>query len=222
MMLAFDVETVVPALAYEGGCSSVIDLRNLGRDEVAVDIEAHRADGALVSLEGIAGMTGHLAPGETIHVRAEAAWVKLREAGSARVAIQGTIECVEGGKLTSVRRDVAYPMRSPWLAGEVSELGDGAVLVINTSARAVTARVCYSSGAQFSVPGQEFQPVCFASSEVQVAPFGTRMFAVRKDGNRYFELRTSGAGIVMQMLRAIAGTTKVFSVDSAISFEGRQ
>jgi hypothetical protein len=209
------VEAVIPALAYEGGCSSAMELRNLGEEAAAVDVEVHRADGTLA---GVEAMRVHLAPGETIRRQIEGAWVKVREAVDAWpvVGVRGSVDCREGNVVRTAGREAAYPTRDPWFAGD----GEGSILLINTSEHASKASLCYSSGAEYSLPGEAFRPICAMSYEVQVPPFGSRTFAVRQDGSRHFELRTSGEGIVLQMLRAVAGSARVFAVDSSISFGG--
>ena len=221
------VETIVPALAYGGGCSSAIELRNIGQDPVVVDAEPHREDGSLASLMARSGVAVHLRAAETVRVQAQieeetnGAWVRVREtvqAGYPVVAVRGTTECVEGVNVRTVHRDVSYATRNPWWAGEVDGLGDGSILLINTSERPARARLCYSSGSEFSLPGRQFEPICSASAEVLVPPFGSRTFALRQGANTHFALRTSGDRIVLQMLRSVTGTTRMFTVDSSISF----
>src|ERR1039457_4321964 len=46
------VESVVPALAYGSRCSSTVELQNLSDRPVVVDLEPHRASGALVPIAG--------------------------------------------------------------------------------------------------------------------------------------------------------------------------
>ncbi|MCU1263075.1 MAG: hypothetical protein JWO80_5960 [Bryobacterales bacterium] len=222
------METIVPALAYGGGCSSAIELRNLGQGPVVVDAEPHREDGALASLVARSGVAVHLRAGETASVQAQieeetnGVWVRVRETVQAGyrpvVTVRGTTECVEGANVRTVHRDVSYATRNPWWAGDVDDLGDGSILLINTSERPARASLCYSSGSEFSLPGRQFDPICSASAEVHVPPFGSRTFAVRHGANNHFAVRTSGDRIVLQMLRSVAGTTRMFTVDSAISF----
>src|ERR1700689_3405023 len=79
------VESVLPALAYGPSCWSSLDLHNLGDRVVAVEVEAHRASGALVALVGHPSVVLSLTPGETVSYRLEIqeetgdAWVKVRE-----------------------------------------------------------------------------------------------------------------------------------------------
>jgi hypothetical protein len=218
------VETVLPALAYERGCSSAIELRNLGSEPAVVDVEAHRPDGTLVALPGALGMRVHLAPGETIRKEIAGAWVKIREAVSdgawPAVGVQGNVECQEGATMQTVAREAAYPARNPWFAGDVTDVGEGSILLINTSEHAGKASLCYSSGAEYSLPGAPFRPICLAAFDVQIPPFGSRTFSVRRGASTHFELRTWGDRMVLQMLRPVAGSTRVFAVDSSISFGG--
>jgi hypothetical protein len=127
--------------------------------------------------------------------------------------------------MRTATRQVAYPTRDPWFAGDVSELRGSVVSLINVSADAVRATLCYSSGSLFSVPGdtpasRELQPVCSAAFEVQVPPFGTREFPVERQGNSYFSLKTRGDSVVLQMLRPASEGVRIYSVDSSIKFGG--
>jgi hypothetical protein len=53
---------------------------------------------------------------------------------------------------------------------------------------------------------------------VQVPPFGTRQFPIQHDRNIYFSLKTEGSGIVLQMLRPLDSTVRLYTVDSTITF----
>ena len=98
------VESVLPALAYGPSCWSSLDLHNLGDRVVAVEVEAHRASGALVALVGHPSVVFSLTPGETVSYRLEIqeetgdAWVKVREQVPSQrlwpvVAVSGSSEC---------------------------------------------------------------------------------------------------------------------------------
>ena len=56
------VESVLPSLAYGSSCWSSIDLQNLGDRDVTLELEAHRASGALVALVDHPQLTLNLAP----------------------------------------------------------------------------------------------------------------------------------------------------------------
>jgi hypothetical protein len=210
-------------------------LQNLADTAVDVELVAHRSSGALVPLAGHAGKVVHLLPGEhgsyqlQIEEEEAGAWVQVREhaaAGSGpAVAVSGTTECRQGNQLRSAARQVAYPTRNPWFAGEVAELRGAAVSLINVSAAAVQASLCYSAGTLFSVPGEtqtsrELKPLCSVAFEVQVPPFGTREFPVERQGSSYFSLKTRGESIVLQMLRPAGEGVRIYTVDSSIKFGG--
>lgn len=229
------VESVLPALSYGAACSSEIDLHNLGEREVTVEIEGHRASGALVALAGLPGATVSLAPHEQGKYKLEIpeetadAWVKVRERSppdlAPVVAVSAASECLSGDRLRSVRRDVAFPQRNPWFDSDVSTLPGGVVSLINTSSSAALVRLCYSMGNLYSVPGRgprggDLTPVCSQAFELPVPPFGARQFPVERGGSSHLSLQTLGAAIVLEMLRPLDDTIKIYRVDSSIRFEG--
>jgi hypothetical protein len=224
------VESVLPALAYGPSCWSSLDLHNLGDRAVTVEVEAHRATGALVPLVGHPGVVFSLHPGESVSHRLEIqeetgdAWVKVREqVPSSRlwpvVAVSGTSECAINNQLRTTAREVAYPTRNPWFSDDVSEIPSNVISVVNTSERAAKVSLCYSAGNLYSVPGKTLAPICSQSFEVQIPPFGARQFPVARDGNSYFSLKTDGNAIVLQMLHPLATGVKIYTVDSTIKFQ---
>lgn len=233
--LAAPVESVLPSLAYGPSCSSTVVLQNLADTPVDMELEAHRSSGALVPLAGHAGRVIHLAPGAQgsyqlqIQEEESGAWIQVRERTVARsaplVAVSGTTECRQGNQLRTAAREVAYPTRNPWFAGEVTELRGAVISLINVSPGAVRASLCYSAGTLFSVPGEtptsrELKPLCSAAFDVQIPPFGTKEFPVERQGNFYFSLQTRGDSIVLQMLRPAKEGVQIYSVDSSIRFGG--
>jgi len=229
------VESVVPALAFGGRCTSTVTMQNLGDRVVMADVEAHKPGGALAPIAGHSSIAMRLDPGERsnykplIEDETESGWVKVRERVPAPglspvLAIGGATECVVGDELKSVSRDVVYPTRNPWFEGDVSELKGALVSLINTSERAVKASLCYSAGNLFFVPGStpsaELSPVCGAAFDVQVPPFGAREFPVTREGSTHFSLKTQGAAIVLEMLRPVGANIKMYTVDSTIHFGG--
>ncbi|HEY2016251.1 MAG TPA: hypothetical protein VGH38_22260 [Bryobacteraceae bacterium] len=230
------VEMIVPALAYGAGCSSELRLRNLSDRRVAVEVEGHKASGALAPAVGLAAIAVRLGAREQrvykleIEEETTGAWVKVRErvpsAGlSPVVAVSATIECVIANQLRTVGRDVAFPTRNPWFSSDVSELHGGVISLINTSERVAKASACYSTGGLYSVPGAagrgaELQPICSTAFEVQVPPFGSLEFPVEREGSSHFVLKTVGETIVLEMLRPVEANVRVYAVDSSIRFEG--
>ena len=229
------VESLLPALPYGGECWSSLDLHNLGDRPVIVDVEAHRASGALVSLKDHPQMTLSLKPGASASYRLEIeeetgdAWVRIREHVPSQrlwpvVAVSGTSECVSGNHLQTTAREVAYPARNPWFAGDIAEMPGNVIAAVNTSEHAATVYLCYSSGNLYSVPTRTqtnppLAPICSQSIAVQLPPFGARQFPVQRAGNSYFSLKTQGDAMVLQMLRPVAGGVRTYTVDSTIKFE---
>jgi hypothetical protein len=229
------VESVVPALAFGGRCSSTVTMQNLSDRVVLADVEAHKPSGALAPIFGHPAIAMRLNPGERssykpqIDEETESAWVKVRERVpspglSPVLAVGGAAECVVGDQLKTVGRDVVYPTRNPWFSGDVAELSGALVSLINTSERAVKASLCYSAGNLFFLPGStpssELAPVCSAAFDVQIPPFGAREFPVARDGSTHFSLKTQGAAIVLAMLRPVGLNIRVYKVDSTIHFGG--
>jgi hypothetical protein len=232
---AAPAESVLPSLAYGASCSSTVVLQNLADTPVDVEVEAHRSSGALVPLAGLAGRVIHLAAGARgsyqLQIEEEdgGAWVQVRERAAARaapvVAVSGSTECRQGNQLRAAARQVAYPTRDPWFAGDVTELRGSMISLINVSPGTVLASLCYSAGNLFSAPGdtaasRELKPVCSAAFDVQVPPFGTREFPVERQGNSYFSLKTRGDSVVLQMLRPANEGVRIYTVDSTIKFGG--
>lgn len=225
------VESVLPALAYGGSCTSSIVLQDLGDAPVTVQLEGHRGSGALAALEGLAGQTIQLNPGQRETYRLDLdevttrAWVKLTEPipgtrSAPAVTLSGTTECRQDGALHTASREVAYPTQNPWFSGDTADLHGATITVINTSDKTAWASACYSGGNLFFVPGTQptpqLVPVCSDVSDVQIPPFGTREFPVEQGNNSHFALRTGGDAIVLQMLRP--GDQGIFLVDSSVRF----
>jgi hypothetical protein len=227
------VESIVPALAFGGACSSVLELRNLSDRDAVVDVEGHRPSGAIVGLAGQPGSSLRLSSGQRGKYKLEiaeettGAWVRVREHVPGRqspvVAVSAATECIVADQLRTVSRDVAFPTRNPWFSSDSEQLQDGVIALINTTERAAKASACYSAGSLYSVPeasrGGSLQPVCSNSFDVQVPPFGSREFPVSRDGSSHFTLKTAGDAIILEMLRPLSATIRVYRVDSSIRFE---
>jgi hypothetical protein len=227
------MESVVPGLAYGPSCSSVVEVANLGDRSVVVEVEGHRASGALVSA-GTGGDPVVLAPGARRSFRLEiaeettGAWVKVRERIPSPdlgpvVAAHATTDCVDGDRLRTVRRDVTFPMHSPWFAEDVSSLAGGVIELINAGEQPAHAAVCYSEGNLYSLPRQDrnppaLEPVCSEAFETQIPPFGSREFPLERNGSQWFSIKTRGPSIVLQMLRPVEAGVRMYVVDSTIRF----
>jgi len=229
------VESVLPALTYGQSCWSTVDLHNLGDRLVLIDVEAHRASGALVALDGHPQVAVHLGPGERASYKLQIeeetgdAWVKVREVVPTRrmfpvVAIAGTTECTNSSQLRTTTREVAYSMRNPWFSGDVGDLAGDVIAVVNTSERPAKAALCYSAGNLYSVPNgrrtAQLAPICSQAIEGLIPPFGARQFPVQRDGSSHFDLKTQGEAIALEMLRPIEPGVKLYTVDSTIKFGG--
>lgn len=224
------IETILPGFLYSSSCWSTVDLHNLGARPVEVEVEGHRASGALAPLLGHREMTVRLAPGEQASYRLDIAdettdaWVKLREkipspALSPVVAVSGKIDCTAANELHTASREVAYPTRNPWFSEDLSELGHGGViLMINSTERTALVSACYSAGSSFTMPGSAQQPLCSTALNVQIPPFGSREFPVERGENTHFSLNTRGEAIVLQMLRVSDPSLRLYKVDSTITF----
>lgn len=218
------VETVIPALDYGPACTSSIEAVNLTGGEVESKFEGHKESGALVLLEGqretLVRVPPHGKVAFKLRVENEegAGWVRVWEASGPALALSAAVECVEGDKLVTAGREVAFPMLQPWFAGEVGDLRGAVVTVINVSSRGARLSACYSAGNLYSYGLPELRPVCSFTLELAVPPFGTRRVPVEHAGNTWFSLRTWGETIVLEMLRPLAARVKLYKVDSTIQF----
>lgn len=228
------LDSVLPALAYGPACSSTVRLQNLTTEPVAVELEAHRASGALVPLVGLANRSVRLDAGQKAEYQLDideettGAWLKIRETipesrpGPA-VAVSGATECRMENQLRVAAREVAFPMRNPWFSGDIANLRGSLVTIINTSDQPARASACYSAGNLYSLPsavqpGADLLPLCSATLEVLIPPFGTREIPVERNANSQFSLRTRGDAVVLQMLRPADENVRIYSVDSTIQF----
>jgi hypothetical protein len=232
------VESIVPSLAYGNSCWSSVDLQNLSERRVIAELEPHKESGALVALAGHTQTTFALNPGERASLRLDiaeetaGAWIRVRELVSSpqlspALAISGSTECISGDQIHTTSRQVAYPLVNPRFSGEVSEISSEAVAVINTSERHATVALCYSLGGLFSNPNEspapaELQPVCSWAAEIQIPPFGTRLFPVSRNGSTWFFLKSSGNAVVLQMLQPLDTAVRMFTVDSTIHFQSEK
>jgi hypothetical protein len=227
------VESIVPWLAGNSSCWSVVELKNLGDREVAAEVEAHKSSGALVPLVGHGGIQVRLNAGDRAEYKLQlpketsGAWVRVREnipspRLSPVLAVSGATECLAADELDTTVREVAWPVRNPWFNGDVSEGDDAMVALINASERPARVWGCYSHGVLYSVPGDgppgELTPLCSQTIDELVPPFGSRQFPVVRDGNSRFSLTTRGDAIILQMLRPAGTSVKVYRVDSTIVF----
>jgi hypothetical protein len=228
------VESIVPWLAYNSSCWSEVELRNLGNREVEAEVEAHKSSGALALLVGRSGIQVRLRAGEHTAYKLQlpeettGAWVRVREKIPAPqlspvLAVNGATECLAADESHTTVRDVAWPTRNPWFSGDVSDGDNGIIALINASERPARVSGCYASGVLYSVPqsnrsAAELTPVCSATIQEMVPPFGSRQFPVARGGNSRFSLTTQGDAIVLQMLRPADTGVKVYRVDSKITF----
>jgi hypothetical protein len=228
------VTSILPSLDYGASCWSSVTLANLGDRAVTVEIEAHRAGGGLVGLAGLDEMILRLNPGERVSHRLEIndesgeGWLKVRERIpspklSPVVAVSGMSECVVDNQLRSTPRQLSYPTRNPWFSGDVEEMPEHVISLVNTSERAAQASLCYSAGNLYSVPTDahptpELTLVCSKAFDVLIPPYAARQFPVQRDESTHFSIKTLGEAIVLQMLRPLEAGIKVYTVDSTVKF----
>jgi hypothetical protein len=145
------VESVLPSLEYGPQCSSSVDLQNLGDRSVTLEVEAHRASGALVALVDHPRLSMTLPAGERASFRLEineetgSAWAKVRgrvpsTVPSPVVAVVGHTECVFQNELRRSAREVAFALRNPSFSSD--ELHGRLVSMVNTSERASEVSLC--------------------------------------------------------------------------------
>jgi hypothetical protein len=230
------VTSILPSLDYGTSCWSSVTLNNLGDRDVTVEIEAHRAGGGLIGLAGLDESVLHLKPGERVSHRLEVTdeagvgWLKVRERISSPqlspvVAISGLSECTVDNQLRSTPRELSYPTRNPWFSGDVEEMQENMISIVNTSERAAQASLCYSAGNLYSVPTPahptpELTLVCSKAFQVLIPPYAARQFPVQRDNSTHFAIKTMGDAIVLEMLRPLATGVKVYTVDSTVKFGG--
>jgi hypothetical protein len=230
------VTSILPSLDYGSSCWSSVTLSNLGDRVVTVEIEAHRAGGGLIGLAGLDETVLQLKPGERVSHRLEVTdeagvgWLKVRERIpspklSPVVAASGLSECTVDNQLRSTPRELSYPTRNPWFSGDIEDMHENLISVVNTSERAAQASLCYSAGNLYSVPtaahpSPELTLVCSKAFEVLIPPYAARQFPVERDDSTHFGIKTMGDAIVLEMLRPLATGVKVYSVDSTVKFGG--
>jgi hypothetical protein len=154
------------------------------------------------------------------------AWVGVWEAdppGTLPVlTVEGTVECLAGDQLRAVPRSAALAMRNPWFAGKAVDLSGAMIAVVNVSAQAARADLCYSAGNLFFVPGdmpdKRLERLCSWPEEVSIPPFGSREFSVEHEGATEFAIHTRGESVVLLLLRPVAAGLRVYRVDSSIRF----
>src|SRR5579863_7845316 len=133
------IDSVVPSLDYGPDCTSTFRAVNLTDHEVTAEVQGHKASGALVLLTGQSDIRVHFPAKGRVSFRLDvenesgAGWVRVREWDAPALAISGAVECLDGDRLVSAGRDVVYPMRNPWFAGDIAGLRGGIITAINVS-----------------------------------------------------------------------------------------
>jgi hypothetical protein len=181
----------------------------------------------LLPVEGF-GLAPHQRRNFRLGDRQEAgdAWVGVWEADPPgtlpALVVEGYVECVAGDQLRTAPRSAALAMRNPWFAGEVADSAGAMMAVVNASAQAALADLCYSAGNLYFVPADmpdgRLVRLCSWSEQVAVPPFGSRTFPVAHEGARAFALHTRGNSVVLLLLRPVAPGVREYHVDSSIHF----
>jgi hypothetical protein len=113
-------------------------------------------------------------------------------------------------------------MRNPWFAGEVTDSTGAMMAVVNASAQAALADLCYSAGNLYFLPAEmpdgRLVRLCSWSEQVAIPPFGSRTFPVAREGAREFDLHARGNSVVLLLLRPVAPGVHEYHVDSSIHF----
>src|ERR1035438_5517586 len=154
------------------------------------------------------------------------AWVGVWEADPPgtlpALAVEGSIECLAGDRLGTIPRPAALAMRNPWFSGRVADLAGAVMALVNASAQAARADLCYSAGNLYFVPAEmpdkRLARLCSWSEEAAIPPFGSREFTMEREGSTEFAVHTRGESIVLLLLRPVAAGLRVYRVDSTIQF----
>jgi hypothetical protein len=192
---------------YGPACFSEIELHNLSDRDVTVELEGHRASGALVGLAGLPGNVIRLVPHQRgtykLEIREETdeAWVKVRERAPPDLAPAGAVgaarERISGDQLRRVRRDVAFPRRNPWFDSDISSAPEGELYLINTMPEGALVSLCYSMGKLYSVAGRsrrdgDLSPICSQAFDLLIPAYGACQFPIERDGSLHFFAPHSG------------------------------
>jgi len=229
--------SIIPSLDYGPSCWSSVTLTNLGDRVETVELEVHRGEGGLVALTGLKNMVLHLDPGETVSHRLEIpeesgqGWARVRELVplsrlSPVIAVSGFSACTVGNQSRATPRDASYPTRSPWFSGAVEGIRGDEISLVNTTERAAQASLCYSAGNLYSpsvvlAGAPQLAFVCSQEDQVQIPPYASRQFPVRRDNSTQFSIRTQGDALVLQMRRPLEAGVEIYTVDSTVKF-GRE
>lgn len=140
------------------------------------------------------------------------------------LVVEGYVECIAGDQLRTAPRSAALAVRNPWFAGVVAESADAMMAVVNASAQAALADLCYSAGNLYFVPAEvpdgRLARLCSWSEQASIPSFGSRTFPVAREGSREFALHARGNSVVMLLLRPVAAGVREYRLDSSIYFGG--
>ena len=147
------------------------------------------------------------------------AWVQMKERGPPSIALSGAVECLEAGELRTVPAAVVFPSANPWIRGDVADFHAKEVWMLNASAAAASASLCYSNGSYTQLPdSKKPTEICADEEDLFLPPFGMRTAPVVKNGNSRFSLRAMGDLIALRLVAPAAEKRKKFTVDSTIQF----
>lgn len=236
-MAAADGQVLYP-LRYSPSCTAVVTIRNTGAKQIEFSASAHSMDGGVMAFTTAVPMRLQGGVELTLRLRAEGeagtAWAMVREAmgsgGLPALAASGWTECAEGNELASVKASTVFPTENPWVElasdGESREAKE--VWVVNASAEAARARVCFSSGVytERTDGGGRAELVCGETREVFLGPFSARTVPVSratstgasKDGSARFRLTSEGERLGILPAPASETVVRKFAAESRIRF----
>lgn len=221
-------QSVLFPLMFSETCWSNVTLQNVSDADADVRLTAHKSTGALVPLTGAPSSRLMLAAGAKIRFRLQVegeedrqAWVQMSERGPPSIALSGAVECLDPNGLKAVASSVLFPARNPWIRGDVADFQAGEVWMLNASAAAASASLCYSNGSYTQLPdGAKPTEICADEEELFLPPFGMRTAPIVKNGNTRFSLRATGEAVALRLVITGTEKQKQFSVDSTIQYSG--
>jgi hypothetical protein len=219
---------VLPELQYSRSCVSHISLHNTSPRFVDVEVDGHRSNGALASIEDHKTNRMRLAPSARLELRlnieADTAWAEIVETVPAPrlhpvLEIRGTTQCLDGNQLLTEAREIAPLVAHPRFSIPPVAGRGGVLLLINASDTRMRWFACYSAGTTVSNGDGEMVPLCSESSDRTLAPYQSSRVPTTVDGNPLVQFHASGTAVAIQLLTPVESKVNLFQVESKITFE---